>query len=238
MLRVTIGLTLLATAVWGQSPSAPHFEVASIKPSVADSANSGGKSAKGRLVMSNVTLKRCIMGAYGIGPNEIAGGPDWLDSDRFEIVAKADEVVGDKALMEMLQTLLAERFQLTMHREMRPVRAFILEVAKSGPKLEKSTSEESSTLNGRGSIVAKGTTMKRFASVLSRQMDLPVVDRTGLEGSFDMKLQWTPEGSKPDAESGPTIFTALQEQLGLRLQAEKTPIEVLVIDRAEKPTEN
>jgi uncharacterized protein (TIGR03435 family) len=197
--------------------------------------------------MSNVTLKRCIMGAFGIGPNQILGGPGWLDSDRYEIVAKAERPVDDDGvLMAMLQTLLAERFKLAFHRETRTVPAFLLEVAKNGPKLERAEDEESTTHNGRGLIDAKVITMDRFAEVLSRQMDRPVVNHTGLEGSFNLKLEWTPETVKPVTsgtdgaaiESGLSIFTAIQQQLGLRLRSQKAPVEVVVIDHVERPSEN
>lgn len=236
-------------AIYGQSTATQRFEVASVKPAAADqrnNGNSGSKSGTGRLTMTNVTLKRCIMGAYGLGPNQILGGPDWLDSDRYEIVAKADRPVGDGMLMTMLQTLLAERFKLAMHRETRPIQAYGLEVAKNGPKLEKAPDAESTTRNGRGLIDARTISMTRFAEVLSRQMDAPVVDRTGLEGAFNLKLEWTPESDKPlkpgtDAaavDSGLSIFTAIQQQLGLRLRPQKVPVEMIVIDHAERPSEN
>jgi uncharacterized protein (TIGR03435 family) len=121
----------------------------------------------------------------------------------------------------------------------------VLEVAKNGPKLEKAEGGESTTNSGRGLLDARNTTMDRFAEVLSRQMDLPVVNRTGLEGVFNLKLEWTPESAKqikPGADGaameGPSIFTAIQQQLGLRLRSQKTPVEILVIDHAEKPSEN
>ena len=197
--------------------------------------------------MSNATLKRCIMGAYGLGPNQILGGPEWLDSDRYEIIAKADQPVNDDAvLMAMLQTLLAERFKLAIHRETKTVQAFVLEVAKNGPKMAKAEDREATTRNGRGLIDARTITMNRLAEVLSRQMDRPVVNQTGLEGAFDLKLEWTPESARPvrvgadgaPTESGLSIFTAIQQQLGLRLRSEKAQVEMLVIDHAEKPSEN
>jgi uncharacterized protein (TIGR03435 family) len=241
-------LLILAGGISGllraQSAAAPQVEVASIKPSSDPTSDtSGSKSGHGRLTMNNVTLKRCIIGAYGMGPNQIVGGPEWLDSLRYRIEAKADTAAGDTELMLMLRTLLADRFKLALHRETRPLQAFVLEVAKNGPKLEASTDAESRTKNRRGSIEARKTTMNRFAEILSRQMDIPVVDRTGLEGVFNLTLEWDPESGKParaDAapENRPSIFTAIQEQLGLRLRAQKTPVEVLVIDHAEAPTEN
>lgn len=228
---------------------APQFEVASVKPSNADPRSSSGiTTGHGRLTAQNVTLKRCIIGAYGIGPQQISGGPDWLDTDRFEIVAKAAEPVDDDAvLMTMLQSLLAERFHLTFHRETRSMQTYVLEVAKNGPKLEKSPGGEaatnSSNSNQRGVLEARNTSMDLFAKVLTRQMDLPVVNRTGLDGAFNFKLQWTPEnarGKPPEGTDteGPSIFSALQEQLGLRLHAQKSPLEILVIDHAERPGAN
>jgi uncharacterized protein (TIGR03435 family) len=239
-------LTTLAICVSGAvyaQLAANQFEVASIRPSNADPGSSGINSGNGRINGVNVTLKRCIMGAYAVGPNQIFGGPDWMDTDRFEINAKAEQPVGDHTLMIMLQTLMAERFKLVLHREARPIQAYVLEVRKDGPKLEKGDGHGAKTNNGRGDIVATNASMDRFAEILSRQMDLPVVNHTGLEGVFNLRLQWTlesaraarPEGAPAD---GPSVFTAIQEQLGLRLRAAKVPVEVLVIDHAEKPSEN
>jgi len=242
MLRAVIILTLaLCPAVCAQ-----QFEVASIKPtnSASNSFSSGLATSNGRLTATNVTLKRCIMGAYAVGPNQIFGGPDWLDTDRFDIAAKADQPVGDRIQMTMMQALLADRFKLRIHRETKPVQAYILEVAKNGPKLESGDGHGSKTSNGRGDLVITNATMDRFAEILSRQTDLPVVNHTGIDGVFNLKLKWTPESTKPvkpedgAAAEGPSIFTAIQEQLGLRLHAQKIPIEVLVIDHAEKPSEN
>ncbi|MGA3205272.1 MAG: TIGR03435 family protein [Bryobacteraceae bacterium] len=240
MVRALI-LVLLSGAAYGQSAPAPRFEVASVKPSMAGPGRSTGvATGHGRVTVGNETLKRCIMGAFNVGPHQIAGGPAWLDSDRFEIAAKSERAEdNDEVLMAMLRTLLAERFQLVVHRETRTVQALVLEVAKNGPKLEKAADGPATTENGRGLIDAKVITMNRFAQVLSRQMELPVVDRTGLEGSFNLKLEWAPETVKPDAmESRPSIFSAVQQQLGLRLESRKVAMEILVIDHAEKPSEN
>ena len=227
-----------------QSAVGPQFEVAAIKPSKADTGSSGLHTGHGRLTAANVTLKRCIMGAYAVGPNQIVGGPSWLDSDRWEIIAKAEEPVGDHDLMFMLQTLLGERFKLTLHRESRPIKAYVLEVGKNGPKLEKGDGQEAKTGGGRGSIVAINSTMDHFAEVLARQVDRPVLNHTGLAGVFNLNLQWTPESFsavKPvdnSAVDGPSLFTAIQEQMGLRLRSQKEPVDVLVIDHAERPSDN
>jgi uncharacterized protein (TIGR03435 family) len=214
--------------------------VASVKPSNADPSSSGIHTGHGRLDASNVTLKRCIMGAYGVGPHQIFGGPDWVESERFEIKAKADRATDDDdVLMVMLQSLMTERFKLALHRETRTIPALVLEVAKDGPKLERAEAGEAgtntSTSNTRGVIDAHNTSMDLFARVLGRQMELPVVNQTGLKGVFNFKLQWTPEGA---AMEGASMFTAIQEQLGLRLRSRRSPVEILVIDHVEKPSEN
>jgi uncharacterized protein (TIGR03435 family) len=248
MVRAIASLAVCVSgAVCGQATVAWRFEVASVKPSKADPGSSSGiKTGRGRLDARNVTLKRCIMGAYGVGPHQIFGGPDWLESDRFEILAKAEQPIDDDAaLMAMLQDLLAERFKLALHRETRTIRAFVLEVAKNGHKLERAEAGEATTntsTSNTGVIVdARKTSMDAFAKILARKIELPVVNHTSLEGGFNVKLQWTPEGARPGdgvAAEGASIFTAIQEQLGLRLRLQKTPVEVVVIDHAERPSEN
>jgi uncharacterized protein (TIGR03435 family) len=226
MLRAILGLTVLFAQT-------PRFEVASIRPGAPGQRGGGGlQTGNGRLLVENETLKRCIMGAFSVGPNQIVGGPAWLETDNFHIEAKAEDPVGDAAIMQMLQELLKDRFKLESHRESRTIQAYVLSVAKNGPKLEKSAGGGATTQNSRGRITAKVTTMDHFAQVLSRQMDFPVVNETGIEGLFDLKLEWT------NADTGPSIFTAIQEQLGLRLASRKTAVDVLVIDHVEKPTEN
>jgi uncharacterized protein (TIGR03435 family) len=240
MMRTVFVLVFVSAAIYGQPASPKRFEVAAVKPSDADpSSTSGIGTKRGRLNANNVTLKRCIMGAYHMGRNQIIGGPDWLDADRFEIVAKSDQPTdGDAELMAMLQTLMAERFKLALHRETRTMQAYAIEVIKNGPKLEKADGGEGITESGRGRLDARNTTMEHLAEILSRQMDLPVVNRTGLDGVFNLKLQWTPESARSSPDAGPSIFTAIQEQLGLRLRAQKAPLEVLVIDHAERPLAN
>jgi uncharacterized protein (TIGR03435 family) len=186
------------------------------------------------------------MGAYGIGPHELSGGPDWINSERFMIAAKAEQPIDDDgALMVMLQNLLVERFKLVIHRETRTMQAFVLEVGKNGPKLEKAEGgpAETHTSSGKGnvSIDARNMDLPAFAQRLARDMELPVVNQTGLPGIYNFKLRWTPENSKAlidGTAEWPSIFTAIQEQLGLRLHSQKAPVEVLVIDHVEKPSEN
>jgi uncharacterized protein (TIGR03435 family) len=248
MLRAIASVAVCVSgAVYAQSAVAQRFEVASVKPSSADpSSSSGIKTGHGRLDANNVTLQRCIIGAYGVGPHQISGGPDWLESDRFEISAKADRPIDDDAvLMVMLQSLLAERFKVVLHRETKTISAFVLEVARNGPKLEKAEAGEAgtstSTSNTGVTIVAHNTDMDSFARILSRKTDLPVVNHTGLDGVFNFKLHWTPDSAKPlndGTVEEASVFTAIQEQLGLRLRSRKAPVEILVIDHAEEPSQN
>ena len=240
-MRATAVLALCACAAFGQS-AAPRFEVAAIRPSLAPAASGSGiYTGHGKVRGQNVTLKRCIIGTYGVGPNQVFGGPGWIDSDRFEIDAKIDRDITDGSVLErMFQALLADRFKLTLHRETRMITAYVLDIAKSGPKLEKAEGGESSTnasTTDRGAtLIARNMTLDGFAERLARSLDLPVVNRTALPGVFNFKLEWVPERMK--SAEGPSIFTALPEQLGLRLRTEKTPVEVIIIDHAEKPSEN
>jgi uncharacterized protein (TIGR03435 family) len=231
----------------GQSATAPVFDVATVKPTKAESSSASGlDTSHGMLDAENVTLKRCIMGAYNIGPQQVIGGPDWLDSERFDIAAKSDQPVSDDAvMMTMLQALLSDRFKLVLHRETRIMSAYVLEVDKDGAILQQAKGGEPSNNTstgraGRVTIDNANTGMDLFTEVLARKMDLPVINQTGLKGIYDFKLHWTPENVAPE-DLGPddvSIFTALREQLGLRLRSGKVPVEVLVIDRAEKPSAN
>jgi uncharacterized protein (TIGR03435 family) len=243
---VTILLISVSEMLRGQTAPS-RFAVASIKPvqEVPDSS-SGIRTGHGRLDAHNVTLKRCIIGAYGVGPHEIVGGPDWLETERFEISAKADQPIDDdEALMEMLKDLLAERFKLAIHRATKVMPTFVLEVAKKGPKMDRAEAGESGTnttsTNTGITIEAHNTDMNAFARTLARRMTLPVVNNTKLDGMFNLKLQWTPDRFRLATDSAHedfSIFTALQEQLGLHLRSRKAPVQVLIIDHAERPSPN
>lgn len=237
MMRVA-GLLLLLSVY----ATAQEFEVATIKPTSPDEAGSGSsgiKTGKGRASAKNVTLKRCIVGSYHIGPGQVIGGPNWIDSASFDIEAKAAEPIDDDAVLDkMMQALLRERFHLKVHNETREMRAMVLEVAKGGPKLQKAAGGDASTNASRGRMTLKNTTMDGLAERLARITTLPVVNQTGINGIFDMTLTWTPDTELPLVPAGPHLVTAIQEQLGLRLQTNKAQVQVLVIDRAEKPDEN
>lgn len=243
-MRVWPGLLVLgAVPLWPQTAAAPRFDAAVVKPAApeeAASGNSGMASRHGRLTAYNVTLKRCIIGAYHVGPGQIVGGPGWMDSDRFHIEAEAAEPTNDLAVLDaMTRALLEDRFQLKVHRETKDMQALVLEVAKGGPRLQQAAGGDAVTDAGQGSLRLKNTKMAGLAERLSRVTGLPVVNQTGIDGIFDMTLTWTPTGETPAGGGAPPdLPTAIREQLGLRLQSRKAPVEVLVVDRAERPTAN
>jgi uncharacterized protein (TIGR03435 family) len=190
------------------------------------------------------------MDAYHLNASyQISAGPSWMDSDsdRFDIVANApgeSAPTGDD-VRRMLQSLLADRFQLKLHRETQERPVYALVVAKNGPKLKESGPDKEFSTTVRGSQTAQLTmtkaTMEQLAIQLSGSgLDRPVLDKTGLAGHYDIALNWIPEYAGPPASDSNSVnvFTAVQEQLGLRLEPQKAPVEILVIDHAEKPSEN
>jgi uncharacterized protein (TIGR03435 family) len=243
MKRFAIALAIGPFA-YSQAPGAAHFDVATIKLASAEeikAGTSGIKTGHGRATGIDVTLKRCIIGSYHIGPGQVIGGPSWIDSDRFHIEAKkVDEPADDEEKIDaMMRTLLAERFHLAVHRETRTLPALVLEVAKGGPKLEKAEGGDAVTDAGHGRLTLKNTTLDGLAERLARITGRPALNRTGIQGVFNMQLTYTPEPENPNLPGNPpSLFTAIREQLGLRVEAKKTPVEVLVVDHAEKPDEN
>ena len=256
MATVRIGGVLAsfcATLFAQQAAGPPTFEVASIKPSLEPPGSVVGIfESKGRISAKNVTLKRCVRGAYDVPEPQIVGGPQWVDQDRYYIEAKANVPAGDHELMLMLQTLLADRFKLVLHREQRTIPGYRLVLGKGGLKAQASAPDRGSVGHSqRGRIEAEGCTMAQLALKLAEVLQRPVLDATGISGKFDLKLEWTPDdmqakppsadqrtGNAPEAGAGPSIFAALLEQLGLKLESGKIPAQVLVIDSAEKPSEN
>ena len=246
-LLLAAGILLQAARAFGQAAPAPAFEAASIKPSQDPPGSSSGiTTTKGRISGRTVTLKRCVRGAYGVEEPHILGGPKWLDEARYNIEARAAGPAGDRELMTMLQSLLAERFKLAFHRETRALPGYALGLGKGGLRAKPSAPDAGSRTSSRwGSIEASGCTMAQLALKLSEVLHLPVADFTAVPGEFDFKLEWTsdamqatPPDAVPDTASGPSLFAALQEQLGLKLESRKVPADVLVIDHAEKPSEN
>jgi uncharacterized protein (TIGR03435 family) len=242
---------LYASPFW-PSRRLAAFEVASIRPSLDPPGSVAGIfESKGRISAKNVTLKRCVRGAYNVPEPQIIAGPKWADQDRYDIEAKATVPAGDHDLMLMLQTLLADRFKLVLHRERRAIPGYRLVLGKGGLKAQASTPDRGSVGHSqRGRIEAEGCTMVQLALKLAEVLQQPVLDATGTAAKFDLKLEWTPDDMQaklPSADprpanplepGGPSIFAALQEQLGLKLESGKVPAEVLMIDSAERPTEN
>jgi len=238
-------------AAWGQGSSeqgtALEFDVTSVKPSAPGGRwSSGIDTMPGRILGERVTLKRCIMQAYSVGPHQVIGGPDWMAIDRWRIEARASSPVDDDAvLMKMLQALLANRFGLVVRRETHRLPAYVLEVGRNGPKMERSDGVENDAdtdgWRGAQTLTAKKTDMNTLADVLGARLDRPVVNRTGLAGGYNFTLHWSPANGgvedDDDAEDM-SVFTAVVEQLGLRLRAAKADVRVLVVDRAERPSAN
>jgi bla regulator protein blaR1 len=232
----------------------PAFEVASIKPSRPDDRASFIRPAPGGgITAENVTLKTLVKTAYGIQDFQLSGGPGWLDSNGYDVQAKAEAQIGFDKIRLALRKLLADRFHLAIHTETKELPVYALVVAKSGPKFQEAKRAAQDGDGGfhwgRGHTYGQMVTMAEFVEVLSGVLGRPVLDDTAIKGRFDLKLEWTPEGFVPRERpagnnepqidpNGPSIFTAIQEQLGLRLESRKGPVEILVIDHAEKPSEN
>jgi uncharacterized protein (TIGR03435 family) len=241
ILSVLAGLTIMALILQPRAhgQSSEEFEVASIKPNRGVSITSGENIAHGTVTVTNDSLRDLIKVAYGLKDFQIAGGPQWLDADRYDIIAKAAtrEDISDRELRSLLQSLLADRFKLRTHSEKREETAYSLVIGRKGPMLtEHAGGKESSSTTANGSLRATKATTATLASTLSRILSRPVTDNTGLKGEYDYRLQWAPT-EQPDSPL-PSIFSALQEQLGLKLNSTRTLVEILVIDGARKPSEN
>jgi uncharacterized protein (TIGR03435 family) len=241
MIRASQVIVVTCGCLCGQAA----FEVASIKPSAPQPpgrTDSRMSTDTGRLNYTNVTVKDVLGQAYKVQAYQIAG-PDWIETERFDIAAKIPAGAGRDQVPLMLQALLADRFNLTIHRETKELPVYTLNVAKNGPKLKTTESESGITSNSNRTswhLTAK-ISMHRFAEFLSERVSRPVLDQTGLNGSFEITLDWAPDDAPAtnDAAAGPSIFTALQEQLGLKLNATKGPVETIVVDRANRvPSDN
>ena len=233
-------LTAIALALSAQTPA---FEVASIKPNRSGGGPSSIRSSAGRITMENVSLKKVTLWAYGIPDDReyALAGPDWLTTEHFDIQAKFPAETSPEQGRAMTQALLAERFKLALHKETRQLPIYALVVAKNGAKIHAVDDGQPRTSGRLGDFEATKVPMQHFADLLARFMHQQVVDETGLAGVFDFALEWSPDemSAEASASPGPSIFTALQEQLGLKLEGRKGPVEVLVVDHIEKaPTEN
>jgi uncharacterized protein (TIGR03435 family) len=248
-----------AAATQAQSaPSAvPAFDVAAIhEHNPAPHERSHIIDSNGRFTTVNVDLKAIIQWAFDLPESRIVGGPSWLWSARWDIEARADNALDmqktyDAAAArqqkrQMVQALLADRFHLAVHQETRELPIYALMVAKGGPKFlgTKADGSKFDRWNGRIEIQGGDNTVAVLAEELAETLGRVVVDKTGIEGRYKIALTWTPDDGAVPASSatasdqGPSVFTALQEQLGLKLESEKGPVQVLVIDGAAMPSEN
>jgi uncharacterized protein (TIGR03435 family) len=248
-IRGAILAVLAACAASGQpSATAPAFEVASVKPAIDRARGKDFRIAPGgRLTVTNQPLVTLIRQAYGVARYQISGGPGWLDAERFDIDAKAAGDPSRERMMAMLQTLLADRFKLKVHRETREGPVFALTVAKSGSKLKQPQSGEESFIRTSRTgpidqdavtsvLEGRKASMPVFIEQLSGHLGRPVIDHTGIHADFDFRLEFAADDAPTNP--APSILAAIQEQLGLKLDAAKGPVEILVIDHAEKPSEN
>lgn len=236
----------------------PSFEVATIKPTKPDEQRRFLIWRGHRMETANTSLSFLISFAYGVHAKQVIGIPDWADTAKFDITAQPDidGQPSDKQLKGMVQKMLTERFKLTFHHESREMSVYVLSEIKTGQKLTKNDGDPNGLpglffQGGPGKLNVRNATMKDFTGLMQNVvLDRPVLDQTGLAGRYDFKLNWTPDDSQfggmgakippptDAADAPPNLYTAIQEQIGLKLEATKAPADVLVIDHVEKPSDN
>jgi uncharacterized protein (TIGR03435 family) len=247
VLHALLALTTLRAAA-AQAPQAPtagafSFDAASIKVN-----NSGERPTSmrtlpgGRIEGTNRTLKLLIQNAFELQDFQIVGGPEWIDSARFDVVATANRDVTAAERSAMMRALLADRFKLATHTERRDASIYALRLARLdgrlGAGLKKATDDARDGFReSEGTLTTQRTSMARLVRELTSYAGRPVVDETGLAGEWALTLTWAPDAAAGDANLT-SIFTAMREQLGLKLDPTRGPVEMLVIDRAEKPSED
>lgn len=245
---IAIVVTTCSVVFRAQEPAAPHdsFQVASVK------ANKTGESAMqfdvqgSRLAVANIPLKQLIRAAYTLQLYQIVNAPPWVDSERFDVIATADADLTVTApwtpggsfapLQFMLQSLLAERFKMKAHEEMRSSQVYSLVADKPGKltPASRACTTGCGMRIGPGTLEARGVPLPQLAELISQTTGRVVRDATGLKGNFDFNLQWSHDGQTGSADA-PSIFTAVQEQLGLKLVSGSGPVPHLVIDHIERP---
>jgi uncharacterized protein (TIGR03435 family) len=248
---------MIALSVYGLSTvaaqiPAPQFEVASVKPVNSGPQGVWNEGSHERVRMLNMTLKSIVGQAYGVKAHDVFG-PPWIASESFEIIAKIAPETAKlpdeqrwKQIQAMTQALLADRFKLEVHRETREMPVYALVPAKGGLKLGSigpPSNDWVRTQVGNGTLQAKEMPTAQLLSILGGIVHREVLDESGIQGVFDIKLDWAPDDVAANpatsvATSKPSIFTALQEQAGLKLESRKVPMQVVVVDRAERPSGN
>lgn len=229
------------------SDAHPSFAVAAIKPHDPNSSRQGFNNSGDRVTIRNENLANLMQFAYAINPRQMVGLPDWAFHESYDIEGKTD-TPGEPSLkqqQEMLQKLLADRFGLKFHREQRVLDAYAIRIVKGGPKLKPAASpdaEPDQQGNGRGTeqtIKYTSASMQDFAFGSQFFLDRPVVDQTGLTGRYDFSYRYTyDEAHSTDPNAPPGLFTAVQEQLGLKFEPVKASVDAFVIDHVERPSEN
>lgn len=240
MRRALLGIAAASLAM----AQRPAFDVASLKASAAVSLGQNininlGATRHNELALTNTTLCEMLRFAYHLVSDDQVAGPDWIKDRevRFDVVAKGPAGATRDQLLAMLQTLLDERFQITKHTEPRVVAHYELTIAKRGLKIHPSKPDAKDDLKYlRGRLASQWMPMSKFTMLLSRQLRQAVIDKTGLTGPYDIDIEWAPDepNGAPSETPGPSIFSAIQDQLGLKLEAHKSPIDVMVIDRADR----
>jgi uncharacterized protein (TIGR03435 family) len=229
----------------------PAIEVASIKPSDPGITAMNNHFSADRFTLIGYPLKSLIEQAYSLKDYQVLNAPEWTRSERWTLEIKTTAATNYAQKFQLLQPLMADRFRLKLRRETRTMPIYSLVIAKGGPKLRAPDPNETGGVRYGNQIVARKYDITMLARSLAGELNMPVVDKTGLSGIYDFDLKWTPDPARPDfgdvhnpAElpapdpNRPEIFTAIREQLGLELKAEKGPVDVIVIDHVERPTPN
>ncbi len=277
MIRIAVMGIGLASAAFGQGP---RFEVASIKPASPDARGSYIDNLPGgRMDISNFTLRQMIIFAWKLQPDQVAGGPPWIETEHFNINAKAETKPSDGDMQLMVRALLEDRFQLAVRHENKEMPIYEIVLARKDGKLgaKMTATPEGSCVPfdpqhpppppergapppvvrcgtmrlGASMLQGTGAELKNVASLLSRVLGRTVIDKTGLSGMYNIQAEWTPEAGQPlqgpppqgpagdrAAETGPSIYTAFQEQLGLKIVSAKGLVEMIIVEKAERPSEN
>jgi uncharacterized protein (TIGR03435 family) len=274
------------TAPAAARPVTYEYDVASIKRvnpgrGINIAGRIGTSETTDGLTLRFVTMKILLQMAYAVDNYQLSGTPDWVNSERYDIDAKMDSPAADElqrlgrdertlVRQQMLQKLLAERFNLTIHREKKELQVYMLVVAKKGPKVPEAKPDDTSSDQPKagpgfgvlymwgGHLKGHGVPLATLTSLLTAVLHRPVLDKTGLMGKYDLTLNWAPDENPsqsasgpqgppgswpndplpPDSNGGPSLFTAIQEQLGLKLESGKGSVEIIVIDHVERPSEN
>src|SRR5580765_861727 len=234
-------VALSTVTAWSQEKT---FDAVSIKRNRTGAAASDTNTTPGRVSLVNVTMLTVILRAFRVQRPQVVGAPDWAVNERYDIVAVTGDAtaLSDETRQAYLQALLADRCQFRFHRDTREIRVYSLVPSKNGPKLVAATDSGTYSMrvqpteDGRLRLRSTRGNMLRFAEILTGQVGELVADHTGLSGEYDFTLEWVPDVNASNA--GPSLFTALDEQLGLKLESTKSRVQAIVIDHVERPTEN